>query len=339
MAGIHPLSRTQQFDKNTAKFLNGGKLYLYAAGSSTPIDAYQDYGLASKHPWPITLDSAGRVPMIYLSEADFKHRLTDSSGVLQFQDDSIPTTGPSGGGGGGGGGTSVDPTSTFGTRDIKIRFDDQPLTGYVRLNGRTIGSATSGATERANSDTQSLFEELWSYTNISVTGGKGATAASDWLANKTLILPDVAGRVLGAVTDMGDGIKTTVTSATVANANTVGATGGSETHTLSVSQTPSHNHSGTTDGNDNHEHLVAKVTGANGGVDALSSSNTITTTGYTGSDQASYYALRGTTATPDVGKTLKTGSTAQTFTTSSVGGGAAHNNVQPTAFFMVYIKL
>ncbi|MFX9031451.1 hypothetical protein ABTN13_20060, partial [Acinetobacter baumannii] len=38
--------------------------------------------------------------------------------------------------------------------------------GYVRANGRTIGSATSGATERANADTAALYALLWgAYAN------------------------------------------------------------------------------------------------------------------------------------------------------------------------------
>jgi hypothetical protein len=35
------------------------------------------------------------------------------------------------------------------------------VSGLVRLNGKTIGSATLGATERANNDTKDLFTELW----------------------------------------------------------------------------------------------------------------------------------------------------------------------------------
>ena len=33
--------------------------------------------------------------------------------------------------------------------------------GYVRVNGGTIGSAASGASERAHADTQPLYELLW----------------------------------------------------------------------------------------------------------------------------------------------------------------------------------
>src|SRR5262249_43017934 len=163
MAGTYPLSRMQQFDKDTGRPLSGGKLYLLAAGTDTPLNAYKDFGLGVLHPFPIACDSAGRLPMIFLADGAYKHRLTSKAGVIQFQDDSVPVTGRSWGGGGG---TPVDPDALWKTRDLKLRFDDQPVSGYVRLNGRTIGSAVSGATERANADCQSLFQELWPFANI-----------------------------------------------------------------------------------------------------------------------------------------------------------------------------
>lgn len=73
--------------------------------------------------------------------------------------------------------------------------------GWVRLNGGTIGSASSGATERANADTQALFELLWGeYANTELaiqdnTGAastRGASATADFAANKRLPLEDWA---------------------------------------------------------------------------------------------------------------------------------------------------
>lgn len=68
--------------------------------------------------------------------------------------------------------------------------------GWVRLNGGTIGSATSGASERANADTHDLFVLLWNEfdnTICSVVGGRGTSAENDWVANKKLTLPDDRG--------------------------------------------------------------------------------------------------------------------------------------------------
>ena len=53
--------------------------------------------------------------------------------------------------------------------------------GWVRANGRTIGSVTSGGTERANADSEALFLYLWAAdASLSVSGGRGANAADDW---------------------------------------------------------------------------------------------------------------------------------------------------------------
>ena len=65
--------------------------------------------------------------------------------------------------------------------------------GWVRCNGRTIGSASSGATERANADAEDLFLFLWTNfadAQCAVSSGRGASAAADWAANKTIALPD-----------------------------------------------------------------------------------------------------------------------------------------------------
>src|SRR5690606_21344421 len=85
----------------------------------------------------------------------------------------------------------------FRTGDLKQRYGTGTHSGWVRANGRTIGSASSGATERANADCEALFEHLWGAdTNLSVSGGRGANAASDWAANKTIALPDFRDRVI-----------------------------------------------------------------------------------------------------------------------------------------------
>lgn len=51
----------QLFDNNGLP-LNGGKLYTYQAGTSTPLATYTSSSGAVSHTNPIVLDSAGRVP-------------------------------------------------------------------------------------------------------------------------------------------------------------------------------------------------------------------------------------------------------------------------------------
>lgn len=242
MAGSISLSLSQQFDEH-GKPLGGGRLYFIQAGTvATPQNAFQDTDLTIPHPNPIILDAAGRVPAFYLADGVIKVRLVSKTGVQQIVQDNLLVIGPSSGGGGGGGG--VDPTTIFDTGAIKIKYGTGSLTGWVRLNGRTIGSATSGATERANADCQALFEYLWNAdANLTVSGGRGAAANADWTANKTITLPDAAGRVLAGLDDMGAGARGRLTSTYFGSSATVlGATGGAENVSMALANLIQHDH-------------------------------------------------------------------------------------------------
>lgn len=121
-----------------------------------------------------------------------------------------------------------------------------PPTGWVFAAGRTIGNAASGATERANADTLDLFTLLWSSmsnTEAPVSGGRGASAAADFAANKTIVVPDMRGRVAAGRDNMGGTAANRLTTGgSGVNGTTLGATGGAETHTLTSAQMPAHTH-------------------------------------------------------------------------------------------------
>ncbi len=88
-------------------------------------------------------------------------------------------------------GSQLINVGAFSTGDVKLTVKTAADAGWVMMNDGTIGSAGSGATTRANADCQNLFELLWnnvSNTNCPVSGGRGASAAVDWSANKTIAL-------------------------------------------------------------------------------------------------------------------------------------------------------
>jgi len=196
-AGTTPLALVQQFDQQ-GQPLAGCLVYFFVAGTvATPQQVYQDFGLTIPAPNPLQCDQSARVPQHWLADGLIHVRLTSAAGMVQL-DSTLQVLGPSGGGGGGGG-TTVDPTAVASTGDIKFRATGEILPGWVILNATTIGNATSGATQRANADTQNLFVYLWGNCpdpHCPVPGGRGTTALADYNANKQLTLPDLRARSL-----------------------------------------------------------------------------------------------------------------------------------------------
>lgn len=240
-AGSIPVALSQQVDAN-GKPLVGALLYLYVVGTvAQPQLAYQDTGLTLPLPWPVVADANGRLPMFYLADGSVHARLTDSGGSVQFDYPSMLVIGPSGGGGGG---SSVDPSTIFSTGDVKFRPTSETLSGWVKLNGLTIGSALSGASGRANADTQNLFVYLWTNctdAHCPVLSGRGGSALADFNANKQITMPDYRGRVIVGLDDMGTSAAGRFTGVPFSGADTAitpGATGGENTHTLTQSELP-----------------------------------------------------------------------------------------------------
>ncbi len=119
-------------------------------------------------------------------------------------------------------------------------------TGFVLLDGKTIGNAASGGTERANADTVDLFTLLWNSmadAQAPVSGGRGANAAADYAANKTITLPDGRGRGIFGKDDMGGAAANRITNAgSGIVGTTLGVAGGAETVALAAANHASHAH-------------------------------------------------------------------------------------------------
>lgn len=119
--------------------------------------------------------------------------------------------------------------------EIANPASDSAPSGWVWMRDLTIGNAASGATERANADCEDLFERIWntvSDTYAPVTPGRGASAAADWGANKTIQLCTTLGR---AMCNQGSGAGLTTRAA--------GEALGEEEHTLAKAELPHHYHS------------------------------------------------------------------------------------------------
>jgi len=120
-------------------------------------------------------------------------------------------------------------------------------------------------------------------------------------SDQSFNLPDMRGRA-----GIGLGQGSALTN------RTLGATGGAETHTLTVTEMPSHNHGVTDPG---HTH---------GYVNTPSDQSVFPGAGESAADQA------------DVGQT--TGSSFTGISIDLSGGGAAHNNMQPFVVLRYLIK-
>lgn len=267
MSGTIPLSLTQQFDEY-GQPLNGGKLYIIQAGTvNTPQDSFQDPSLTIKWPNPITMDAAGRLPQFFLADGFVKIRMTDSAGIVQREADGIQVIGPSGGGGGGG--TPVDPNALVQMGNMIFRYGIGSLPGYVRLNGLTMGNAASGASERANADTQALWIYLYGVdSSLTVSGGRTGNALNDYNAAKTIAIPDWRNYALAALGDMGNVDAGRVTAPYFgANPLLLGAAGGAQNHALTAAELALHQHGiALTSGDDapDHTHVVPNLLRSSG---------------------------------------------------------------------------
>lgn len=93
MASLSPTPKLQFFGTDGLPLV-GGKLYTYAAGTTTPIATYTDNTQASLNTNPIILDSAGQANVWLADSITYKYTLTDAANVPLFTVDyvSVPVT-------------------------------------------------------------------------------------------------------------------------------------------------------------------------------------------------------------------------------------------------------
>ena len=210
----------------------------------------------------------------------------------------------------------VDFASDFSTGDAKITLKTVADPTWVMMNDGTIGSATSGASTRANIDTNALFVLLFNnitdafapiFTSAGVATTRAAqtNAAAAWAANCRMSLTKQLGRALGVA---GSGASLT--------ARSLGATAGEEAHVLITTEMPSHNH-------------VVNDPGHVHGIQTVPYVPSILSVDPGAYQNVPVYG----------GNVLATSSAVTGITTANRGSGTAHNVVQPTTFWNVMIKL
>jgi len=248
----------------------GAFAYFFEAGTTTPRTTFQDADLTTPHAHPVVADAYGRFPAVFIDFGSYRERVKTAGNTQLWDTDDIPNPAP--------------PDATEGvpdeqllqTGEVFFKFANGVRTGAVRANGRKIGNAVSGADERANADCEKLFIELYqSMDNTAcpvLPGGRGANAAADFAANKTITLPDLRGRTPFGLETMGAAAAGrmsplvpgyTASSDGVSGAGLPGYAVGLNTHTLTTGELASHTHglaSITVGGAGAHTHTATTTT-------------------------------------------------------------------------------
>ncbi|USZ80548.1 tail fibers protein [Serratia phage MQ-4] len=215
---------------------------------------------------------------------------------------------------------------------------------------------------------------LWAGMTGTVLPFAGAAAPADWLlcagqavsrttyatlfavigttygagdGSTTFNLPDLRGRVAGGKDDMGGTAAGRLTAAGAGVAGTtLGATGGTQVHSLTTAQMPAHNHAVTDPGHAHgitdpthahgvydpgHTHQYYRVTTGNGqGSDVGTANNHILTNTAAAATGISIYAS---------GTGISVNGAGTGISTQNNGSGGAHNNTQPTIVLNHIIKI
>lgn len=174
---------------------------------------------------------------------------------------------------------------------------------------------------------RTTYAALFAVTSTLYGVGDGST---------TFNLPDLRGRTAFGDDNMGGSTAGRVTSAgSGITGTTLGATGGSESKTLTTTELPAHTHTGTTNGGSAHKHFAF-------GDEDSGTSNDITATDSTANNATagSSYSMAPTPSVvePSVGFTSSESAHTHTFTSASSGSGSAFGIMPPTIILSYIIK-
>jgi len=161
---------------------------------------------------------------------------------------------------------------------------------------------------------RTTYARLFTAVGTTYGAGDGST---------TFGMPDLRGRTIAGRDNMGGTTASRLTAGLSGiTGTTLGSAGGTETHTLTTAQMPTHTHT-----QDSHSHGLSPRSA--GGWDS-GATQLIINAG------SQYWGLRSTNNNGDGGTV--TGTTGTTATNQNTGGGGAHLNTQPTIILNYLIK-
>jgi hypothetical protein len=159
MAVLAPQPKAQFFDANGSPLV-GGKVYTYAAGTTTPLQTYTDESGVTPNTNPVILDSRGECNLWFSNASSYKVVLESATGTLQW---------------------TVDNISTYGTlasqNSNNVAITGGTITG-VTLTVNVIGDVSGNAGTVTNGV---YLDAVQTVTNKTLTGMASASTVKDSL--------------------------------------------------------------------------------------------------------------------------------------------------------------
>lgn len=226
MANLGPAPKAQFFTAN-GQPLVGGKVYTYAAGTTTPLATYTSSSGASANTNPIILDGRGECSLWFSPNSLYKIKLTDSNDVEIYVVDNITSSGYVSGG------TIVNSSI------VNSSISNSTMTGGA-ISGTSIDNSIIGATTPTTA-VFTTFSGAWASLPAGTRMLFVQTAApTGW--TKSTTDDNKALRIVSGTAGTGGSVAFTTAFSSQAINGTVGDT------TLDITQIPSHTHSYTAAG-------------------------------------------------------------------------------------------
>jgi hypothetical protein len=216
MAAIFTLPRSVLLDAD-GNPISGGSVSFYDAGTTTPRAVYSDAGLTTPISQPVTADSAGRLPLIYMTTGSFKIVVADADAVTVYTADNLDSGVPAGSGA-----LAVSAGGTGATTASGARTS---LGAAAQSDLDTLSSAVSSIQGQITDVGGTLGDiaGLDTITRDYLGSGFGVVAAQDTIVNSTANVVTCSGTIPydNSIPDISEGTQILSGSFTPASASSV----------------------------------------------------------------------------------------------------------------------